>query len=538
MKLTVKQKLMLSFGSVIALMVLTVGFIFTQVRSAHNISQTIEKSDVPSLVQLLFLVDEVGDVQKATLAYIQGDEDAKAGIHSNYQQFETYFNVLYPLQVNNPGDQQKLDRVKSLMSQYMADLESKILPRVNGVTDSVVIYADIKQLDQRYLVELESTLDGLVDNEILESEKALAGLTNNLTTIEQGMLIATLIAALVASVIAYRLSNSLIRRIEALDQTSRRIAQGDLTMAPLHDNSGDELAHLASSVNEMQNSLRSLIGSISEVGAQVQDVTISLSQASDAIVDGANQQASKSHLIATASEELSLTISEVSQHSTDTADSANQSGDAAQNGQHVIAEMVTNIQQVSTQMEDLSGKMEQLGQRSEEIGSVIKVIKDIAEQTNLLALNAAIEAARAGEFGRGFAVVADEVRALAERTTKATQEVSNIIEAIQQGTREAVNHSEESRALVEIGVTQSAGAGSALEQIVASTEEVMSKIHTIATATEEQSHVTREIASDVTVINDLSQQALAHASESSASVSQLTVRVQELEALINRFRLS
>lgn len=204
----------------------------------------------------------------------------------------------------------------------------------------------------------------------------------------------------------------------------------------------------------------------------------------------------------------------------------------------MIVEMVESIQQVSQQMSDMSVQMNSLGSHGEKIGAVIKVIEDIAEQTNLLALNAAIEAARAGEFGRGFAVVADEVRALAERTTKATQEVGEIIQAIQVGTQEAVTYTEDGCRLVEIGVSQSSGAVNSLEEIVSGAAHVQSMVNSIATAAEEQTAVTKEIAADITSISDISNRSLQLANDSSQSVEGLNRKVQELEALVGKFKLA
>lgn len=233
-----------------------------------------------------------------------------------------------------------------------------------------------------------------------------------------------------------------------------------------------------------------------------------------------------------------MTISEVAQQGTSTYEEARRSETSAEDGRNVIVEMVASIQQVSTQMSDMSLQMNTLGSHGEQIGSVIKVIEDIAEQTNLLALNAAIEAARAGEFGRGFAVVADEVRALAERTTKATQEVSGIIQSIQSGTQEAVTYTQDNCRLVEIGVEQSSGAVSALEAIVSGAGNVQSMVNSIATAAEEQTAVTKEIAADITAISDISEQSLQLATRSSENTSGLNGKVAELEALVGKFKLA
>src|SRR4029079_17619247 len=120
------------------------------------------------------------------------------------------------------------------------------------------------------------------------------------------------------------------------------------------------------------------------------------------------------------------------------ADSSNQGNELATQGVSVVQETVAGMTRIADQVKESARTVESLGSRSEQIGEIVGTIEDIADQNNLLALNAAIEAARAGEQGRGFAVVADEVRALAERTTRATKEIGQMIRAIQMETKGAV----------------------------------------------------------------------------------------------------
>ncbi|MDW2277251.1 methyl-accepting chemotaxis protein, partial [Vibrio sp. 1074] len=194
------------------------------------------------------------------------------------------------------------------------------------------------------------------------------------------------LAAIATMFIAYLLSNSITGRLTALDTLAQRVAEGDLTASPIKDESGDELSNLATSLNKMQASLTGLIGSISVVSEEVKSVTSELSVVSQDIVSGASSQADKANLIATAAEELSLTISQVAEQGASTFEEARKSEATAEQGRTVIVEMVESIQQVSKQMADMSVQMNHLGAHGEKIGAVIKVIEDIAEQTNLLAL--------------------------------------------------------------------------------------------------------------------------------------------------------
>lgn len=538
MQWSVGKKLYAGFLSILGLAFIMVTIIWYEVVVSHKVANEIRNDDIPGVELYLVLVDEAGDVYRDALRTVSGDPNGATSYRENKGEFATALNSSKLLEQSNAKDSNRLREIESYMEQFTRQFESEVLPNLRGAASDSEYFEVLEKIYVQSLVELEELLDRASIEERKEAESALISLNDSFTMIENTIYIATIILFIVALSIAYKLSNSITSRLTVLDSVAQKVASGDLTAAEIKDNSGDELSNLARSVNQMQNSLTTLLGSITSVSNEVQAVTTELSNESASIVQGASQQADKANLIATAAEELSLTISEVAQQGNSTYEVARQSESSAEVGRKVISEMVSSIQQVSQQMADMSVQMNQLGSHGEQIGSVIKVIEDIAEQTNLLALNAAIEAARAGEFGRGFAVVADEVRALAERTTKATREVAGIIQAIQSGTLEAVNFTEENCRLVDIGVSQSAGAVNALEEIVEGASNVQSMINSIATAAEEQTAVTKEIASDITAISDISEQSLQQANSSSQNVMSLRNKVGELEALIGKFKLS
>jgi len=181
--------------------------------------------------------------------------------------------------------------------------------------------------------------------------------------------------------------------------------------------------------------------------------------------------------------------------------------------------------------------VKELGQSSDQIGEIAQVIDDIADQTNLLALNAAIEAARAGEQGRGFAVVADEVRKLAERTTKATKEIAEMIKKIQKDTSGAVASMNRGEEEVEKGKQSALKAGDSLKEIIKGAESVVDLVNQVAAASEEQSSTAEEISKNIESINNVTNesaggiQQIAHASE---DLNRLTLNLQDL---ISNFKI-
>lgn len=191
------------------------------------------------------------------------------------------------------------------------------------------------------------------------------------------------------------------------------------------------------------------------------------------------------------------------------AEAANHSNHIAKQGQQTVFSTVQNIEQLAKNLQQASATIAQLEQDSNQVGAVLEVIKGIAEQTNLLALNAAIEAARAGEQGRGFAVVADEVRTLASRTQKSTEQIQRTIEQLQSAAREAVQTMKLSSEQANLSVQSANQAGLSLQEITGSIAQICAMNQEIASATDEQQHLTKTMVSyirDITAHTTQSQQ--------------------------------
>jgi methyl-accepting chemotaxis protein len=236
-------------------------------------------------------------------------------------------------------------------------------------------------------------------------------------------------------------------------------------------------------------------------------------------------------------QEMSSTVMQVSEHSSKAAAEARNAVETAQEGGNIVNEALTTMRSIADSVGATAEKIGELGKNSDQIGKIIAVIDDIADQTNLLALNAAIEAARAGEQGRGFAVVADEVRKLAERTTKATKEIAQMIETVQRETGTAVKQMEAGTKQVEAGVATTEKAGASLSAIIQAAQKVGDMVSQIATAATQQTSTAEEINTTVGKIAKISRESAGGAEQSAKACEELSNLALDLQQMVNRFEM-
>jgi methyl-accepting chemotaxis protein len=333
------------------------------------------------------------------------------------------------------------------------------------------------------------------------------------------------------------ISRGISRPLEKVLDTLGKLAGGDLT-AHLESESRDEMGLLSREVNGLTDKLRNIIATVAQTAVQVSSASYELRNTSGQIANGADEVASQANTLSTSSEEMAATSSDIARNCLNAADNSRHASATANAGAEVVQQTINGMAQIAQRVKQAALTVEELGARSDQIGAIIGTIEDIADQTNLLALNAAIEAARAGEQGRGFAVVADEVRALAERTTRATREIGDMIKSIQSETRGAVAAMEEGVSEVEKGTASSKKSGEALQGILQQINEVTMQVHQIATAAEEQTATTGEITGNIQEISDVVQLTARGAAETATAAADLSRQAEDLQRLVAQFTLS
>ena len=341
-------------------------------------------------------------------------------------------------------------------------------------------------------------------------------------------------AILMAILVMVSITTPLSRMLHMLKDIAE--GEGDLTRR-LEADRTDEFGELSRWFNRFVDNIHAIISQVAGNTGQVSAAANQLQSTAEQIATAAEEVACQSVTVATASEEMSATSNDISHNCSLASDISGRANQTATGGAEVVQETLQGMQNIAERVQEAARTVESLGSRSDQIGAIVGTIEDIADQTNLLALNAAIEAARAGEQGRGFAVVADEVRALADRTTKATKEIGEMIKAIQRETAGAVGSMESGVKEVEKGMDSSRKSGDALQQIVDAIGEVTMQVHQIATAAEEQTAVTGEISSNIHQITDVVHDTARGAHDTAAAASQLSSLATELQRMVGRFKL-
>ncbi len=284
-------------------------------------------------------------------------------------------------------------------------------------------------------------------------------------------------------------------------------------------------------VNQAIQNVASGAQDTSRNAQQTNEAVAQLTGAVDGIARGASEQARQVQAASATATQMAAGVEQVASNAHSVAAASEQTRASAERGAAAVRETVVGMSEIRDVVAQAAARVHDLGNLGDKIGAVVETIDDIAEQTNLLALNAAIEAARAGEHGKGFAVVADEVRKLAERSSRETKQIADLIRDVQTGTKQAVSAMEAGAKKVEQGSARADQAGEALEQILHAVETTVRQVTEIASSSQEMAAGARSVTDAMQSISAVVEENTAATEEMAAQSGQVTSAIQGIAAV-------
>lgn len=526
----------LGFG-LLALMVFGLGaFALMQMANMRQQSEAVERNWLPSVMAVGEMSQDLLRIRALTLRLlINRDPQSVTQNTSKIAEIKTGLSAAqarYEALIVLPRERELFDRFKVIEQQYLERQEQVMAHSSQNQLEEAakVVNGEMNQLAD----QMAATLYDLTELNKQSATQATDLARAVFSSSRVWVVVMIAVAALITIGLALVLTRSIVRPLVQSLGVAEVVASGDLT-GVIQVDGKDEPARLQQALKVMQQSLRDTIRRISDSSSHLASASEELSSVTEDATRGLHQQSLEIEQAATAVNQMTAAVEEVASNAVATSEASRESDRIAQHGRQQVQQTVSSIQSLAEDVTANASQVEDLAQKVYGISKVLEVIRSIAEQTNLLALNAAIEAARAGDAGRGFAVVADEVRALAHRTQQSTREIEQMISGIQQGTDLAVSSMQQSNSRAHSTLEVARAAGQALEDIASAFTLINERNLVIASASEQQAAVAREVDRNLMNIRDLALQTSAGANQTSAASHELSRLAVDLNSMVARF---
>lgn len=536
--MNVSARAALSF-SAIALLLLFVGcFSLVQVQALRETEQVMETNWLAGVRDSGGLRSDVLELRLMVARSLipSADEsaaDARRDIGERRSQIEQRVSSYLASPLIDEQERQLVGQVQTAVHGYEQSLE-QLLTFLSGsdAPAAITLFNGGMRQQGSDINEALAALTAYND----EGAKASSLSAGSVYSRSLWVLLGVVAVAVVATVgLAVGFTRSITQPLGQALRVAERIAGSDLSQSVEIDGR-EGPARLLSALATMQATLRATLKHIGDSSTQLATATEEMTSVAHEGKRGLQRQNEQVELAATAVNQMTAAIEEVASNSASTSDSVRDSTAAAEAGRRHVNDTVNAIDSLSARIGETGGFVQGLAGQARDISKVLDVIRTIAEQTNLLALNAAIEAARAGDQGRGFAVAADEVRALAHRTGQSTQEIEQMIAAIQSGTDSVVKATALSTQEADRTFDVAREAGAMLDNIAASVAIINERTVMIAAAAEQQAQVAREVDRSLMTIRDLSIQSAAGADQTAVASDELARLATDLNQMALRFR--
>ncbi|MDD2054081.1 methyl-accepting chemotaxis protein [Pseudomonas putida] len=537
--MNISRRAGLAFALIALLAIALGGFSLMEMRQMNQQSLDVDKNWLPSIVAANGVALTSTQIRTLTLRLllVRDSNDVKELLG----RIDQLFNRLdaqqstYEKLITLPEERSAYDRFVKAKALYRQDQQQVLDLMREGRKDEAAAIIDAGP----FLANADAMLKDLlviIDTNTRGGEIAAAQsnqVFQRAITMVLGILLLVVALTIALAVI---LTRSIVQPLSQAVRVAETIAEGDLCHE-IRVVGNDEPARLLHALQVMQASLRNTLQKISDSSGQLAASAEQLHAVTDHSSQTLLQQSAEVEQAATAVNEMTAAVEEVARNAVSTSEASNTTDETAHHGRQQVQHTVDSIGLLAEDVTRTCEQVEHLAGDVRNIGQVVEVIRSIAEQTNLLALNAAIEAARAGDAGRGFAVVADEVRALAHRTQQSTQEIATMIGTIEQGTEGAVSAMRNSNERAHATLDAAHASGLALDQITDAITAINERNLVIASASEEQAQVAREVDRNLINIRDLSAETSAIANESNAASRDLSRLAVELNQMVVQFKL-
>ncbi|MEJ2214343.1 MAG: methyl-accepting chemotaxis protein [Gammaproteobacteria bacterium] len=444
-----------------------------------------------------------------------------------------------------------------LFKKLIADLQTLDPINAKDYKDMLPVfenyYAAGKTMAKAYVDEgpsggnkMMSNFDGAAANMSEKVDTFLAKtieLTNISLNQQQELASSSRITILIGSVIAiigvvfvYIIMSKALSILPVIVNEFSKIANGDLT-SELKTERNDEIGDLIHGLRNMQDQLKIMISHISQTTHQLTSLTGQMNTMATVAGENIERQQQETSQVTLAINELNTVSQDVSRNITESTNATSKVRSENIKCEKTVNDAIETMHTLSKRLDDATNTIDEVAKNSNEISTVLDVIQGIAEQTNLLALNAAIEAARAGEQGRGFAVVADEVRSLATRTQESTEQIKEMIDRLQSGSKRGVEVMSQSREFAEVAVNRATEAGSSLSDISKHIVLIDDKNVQVASASEEQSTVSENVNQKIVHVNEMAEINLKSVQEAIQTNQEITNITRTLDELVGNFKV-
>ncbi|MDP2795066.1 MAG: methyl-accepting chemotaxis protein [Sulfurisoma sp.] len=537
-KLTVAKRLALGFGVFFVMLVIAVALGLTRLDSVNDMLERIVSKDWRKTVLANDAIGLMNANARETflLFHVADRGPVKQRIAANVQTITAKLDELDKL-LYKPAGKAALDDIRAKRKIYVASFSNArgLLEAGKEAEASRMMAAEVVPALDALLASVNALIQ--VQGKILEETGDAGRATHAESRIQ--LIVFLGIAAVAATLLSMWIIRSVTGPLGGEPDEAKavieKIAQGDLT-SEIRVKAGDEISLMAAT-RRMQAGLRTMVSNLQANAEGVEGAAQQLASTSSRVATATAAQSEAASAMAAAVEEMTVSINHVSDSASEAHSVTIETDGMSRDGSRIIQETVADMQQISRAVGDAAETIQTMGESSRRITGIVQVIKDVADQTNLLALNAAIEAARAGEQGRGFAVVADEVRKLAERTAKATTEISAMIGEVQSSAQSAVDTMQQAVSRVEQGVGLAQRASDSMQGIGASAQRVVAVVNEISGAIKEQSAASNDIAANVEKIAQMSEENSAATREAADTALQLGELAAGTRAAVSQFRV-